>query len=59
MKNNARYGVIQPNPVQDNTLEDQLIRLTSSKGKLCAIALRRTRFVRQKDQKKSCSSLMT
>jgi IS4 transposase len=51
MKRNTQYKVTQSMPVQDNVLEDQVIRLTSEKGKRCPIPLRRIRFVRQEDQK--------
>ena len=51
MKVNAQYVVTADQPVQDNVLEDQTIRLTSEKGKKCPIPLRRIRFIRLEDEK--------
>lgn len=51
MKRNAQYEVLNTQAVDDNVLEDQTIRLTSTKGQNCPISLRRIRFIRQEDQK--------
>ncbi len=51
MKVNAQYEVTADQAVPGNILEDQIIRLTSEKGKKCPIPLRRIRFIRQEDQK--------
>jgi IS4 transposase len=48
---NAQYEVTVDQPVQDDILEDQTIRLTSEKGKKCPISLRRIRFIRLEDEK--------
>ncbi len=41
MKVNAQYVVTVDQPVPDNILEDQTIRLTSKKGKKCPVPLPR------------------
>jgi hypothetical protein len=51
MKVNTQYVVTADQSVQDNILEDQIIRLTSEKGKKCPIPLRRIRFIRLEDEK--------
>lgn len=51
MKVNAQYEVTASQAVRNNILQDQIIRLTSEKGKKCPIALRRIRFIRQEDGK--------
>ncbi len=40
IKVNAQYVVTVNQPVQDNVLEDQIIQLSSAKGKKCPIPLR-------------------
>ena len=54
MKSNAGFKVMDEFPVTDDgVLEDQLIRLSSAKGrKECPTILRRIRFVRKEDGKK-------
>jgi hypothetical protein len=51
MKKDAQYEVTETQAVASNIMEDQLIRLTSAKGKNCPIPLRRIRFIRQEDEK--------
>ena len=51
MKVNAQYVVIAAQPVQDNILQDQTIRVSSEKGKKSPISLRRIRFIRREDEK--------
>ncbi len=51
MKVNAQYVATTDQPVQDNILEDQTIRLTSEKGKKYPIPLHRIRFIRLEDEK--------
>lgn len=50
MKKDAQYQVTKTQ-VTNNIMEDQIIRLTSAKGKNCPIPLRRIRFIRQEDEK--------
>jgi len=53
MKSNAGFEVAESLPISDaGVLEDQMIRLTSAKGReACTSTLRRIRFVREEDNK--------